>query len=402
MLATPLCLNRWQAARGGCGIDRRRQEDGSGSIAQSEAVVNTLGVAGLSLGLLASAVGAPSAMAQENQSQGIDRQLFQYEEGTLDLSDEESTQLLIQLLQERAQEKEGALAFQGDEDARDVVIARPPDGAEALRVEAYNEFTQALADELGIDDPDEVDAAIRIAMMSVVDSNVGLTKSDGRGAEGADRHRRRADRPRVPRPRRVGRRRLVVRPGSGRARAGIPPLFDRCGVGVRSHAAPVTTASRSPSPAAGVPRSTRISCFVRRSPSTARKRKLPEGSPQPTRLLTCPGTRSTSGPAMPQRGCPNTAPGTDCARSTATAWTSNCAPKPSITVARPCTPTPRMIQGCSSDQHARHMPAQTRRSPTAHTADDPRGDRPEQRDRTGAEKVVLSILLLSDRRLSER
>jgi hypothetical protein len=143
-------------------------------------VVQTLGVAGLGLGLLTSAVGAPSAMAQENQSQGIDRQLFQYEEGTLDLSDEELKQLLIQLLQERAQEKEGALAFQGDEDARDVVIARLQDGEhgdhEALRVEAYNEFTQALADELGIDDPDEVDAAIRIAMMAVVDSNDGLTE----------------------------------------------------------------------------------------------------------------------------------------------------------------------------------------------------------------------------------
>ena len=178
--------------------------------------VNTLGVAGLGLGLLASAVGAPSAMAQENQSQGIDRQLFQYEEGTLDLSDEELKQLLIQLLQERAQEKEGALAFQGDEDARDVVVARRQGGEsgghEALRVEAYNEFTQALADELGIDDPDEVDAAIRSAMMAMVDSNAGLTKDAARVAEGADRHRRRADRPRVPRPRRVGRRLLVVRP----------------------------------------------------------------------------------------------------------------------------------------------------------------------------------------------
>jgi hypothetical protein len=142
--------------------------------------VNTLGVAGFGLGLLASAVGAPSAMAQENQSQGIDRQLFQYEEGTLDLSDEELKQLLIQLLLERAQEKEGALAFQGDEDARDVVVARRQGGEsgghEALRVEAYNEFTQALADELGIDDPDELDAAIRTAMMAVVDSNEGLTK----------------------------------------------------------------------------------------------------------------------------------------------------------------------------------------------------------------------------------
>ena len=146
--------------------------------------VNRLGVAGLSLGLLASAVGAPSAMALENQSQGIDRQLFQYEESTLDLSDEELKQLLIQLLQEQAQNKEGAFAFQGNEDARDVVIRRQQDGKDRMspadieekRVEAYNEFTQALADELGIDDPDEVDDAIRVAMMSVVDSNAGLTK----------------------------------------------------------------------------------------------------------------------------------------------------------------------------------------------------------------------------------
>ena len=136
--------------------------------------VHTLGVAGLGLGLLASAVGAPAAMAQENQWHGIDRPLFQHEDGTLDLSDEELRQLLIQLLQERAQEQEGA--FQDDEDARDVVVALPPGRGEALRVEAYKEFTQALADELGIDDPDEVDAAIRAAMMSVVDANAGLTK----------------------------------------------------------------------------------------------------------------------------------------------------------------------------------------------------------------------------------
>ena len=142
--------------------------------------VNTLGVAGLGLGLLASAVGVPLAMAQEHQSPGIDRQLFQYEEGALDLSDEELKQLLIQLLQERAQEKEGVLAFQGDEDARDIDVARlhgdERGDHEALRVEAYNEFTQALADELGIDDPDEVDAAIRSAMMAGVDANDGLTK----------------------------------------------------------------------------------------------------------------------------------------------------------------------------------------------------------------------------------
>jgi hypothetical protein len=146
--------------------------------------VNTLGVTGLGLGLLAGAAGAPSTMAQENQSQGIDRQLFQYEEGTLDLSDEELKQLLIQLLQEKVGEDGRVLAFRRDEDGKDVVNRRLQDDLEGMspteieekRIEAYNEFTQALADELGIDDPDEVDAAIRIAMMSVVDANVGLTK----------------------------------------------------------------------------------------------------------------------------------------------------------------------------------------------------------------------------------
>ena len=61
------------------------------------------------------------------------------------------------------------------------------------------------------------------------------------------------------------------------------------------------------------------------------------------------------GHPMPRRGCPSTAPSTGCARSTATnPGTTNCAPKPSITVARPCTPTLRTIQGCSSDRRARH------------------------------------------------
>ena len=89
---------------------------------------------------------------------------------------------------------------------------------------------------------------------------------------------------------------------------------------------------------------------MRRSRSTAQKRKLPDGWPPPTRLLTCRGTRSTLGPPMPRRGCPSTAPSTGCARSTATnPGTTNCAPKPSITAARPCTPTLRTIQGCSDD-----------------------------------------------------
>jgi hypothetical protein len=85
---------------------------------------------------------------------------------------------------------------------------------------------------------------------------------------------------------------------------------------------------------------------MKRSRSTAQKRKLPDGWPPPTRLLTCRGTRSTLGPSMPRRGCPSTAPSTGCARSTATnPGTTNCAPKPSIMVALPCTPTLRRIQG---------------------------------------------------------
>src|SRR3954469_22241374 len=113
---------------------------------------------------------------------------------------------------------------------------------------------------------------------------------------------------------------------------------------------PQTTAWSSTSIVAGVPRHIRSSFFVRRSRSTAQKRKLPDGWPPPTRLLTCRGTRSTSGPPMPRHGCPHTAPGTGYARSTATSpGTTNCAPKPSITVVLPCTPTLRTIQGCSGE-----------------------------------------------------
>src|SRR4029453_10100052 len=60
---------------------------------------------------------------------------------------------------------------------------------------------------------------------------------------------------------------------------------------------------------------------------------------------------------MPRRGYPNTAPGTGCARSTATnPGTTSHGPTPSITVARLCTPTLRRIQGCSDDHHAQHRP----------------------------------------------
>src|SRR5579875_584698 len=50
--------------------------------------------------------------------------------------------------------------------------------------------------------------------------------------------------------------------------------------------------------------------------STAQKRKRPDRSAPPPLLLTCRGTRSTLGPTMPRRGCPNTAPSTAYARST--------------------------------------------------------------------------------------
>ena len=45
--------------------------------------------------------------------------------------------------------------------------------------------------------------------------------------------------------------------------------------------------------------------------------------------------------------------------------TTNCAPKPSITVARACMPTPRTIRGCSGDRRCRPIPPQPRRLPAA-------------------------------------
>ena len=90
------------------------------------------------------------------------------------------------------------------------------------------------------------------------------------------------------------------------------------------------------------------SCSTRRSRSTAHEQKLPGGSPPRRRLLTSRGTRSTSERQLPQRGCPSAAPTTDSARSTRTnPGTTSCAPTPSITVALPCTPTPRTIRGSS-------------------------------------------------------
>src|SRR5262249_39136512 len=85
------------------------------------------------------------------------------------------------------------------------------------------------------------------------------------------------------------------------------------------------------------------------------------------------------------------------ARSTATSpGTTNCAPKRSITAALPCTPTLRTIQGCSIDQHARHIPAQIGRPPTAHAADDPRGDRQEHRDRRARTRSRIMAVVKAD------
>ena len=118
--------------------------------------------------------------------------------------------------------------------------------------------------------------------------------------------------------------------------AGLPPM-------------PRTTGSSSTSTAAGAPRRTRSNSSMRRSRSTAQKRKRPAGWPPPTRPLTCRGTRSTSGPPVPRRGCPSTAPRTGCAGSTATSpGTTNCARKPSTHGCPPMyadpTHDPRMQQ----------------------------------------------------------
>ena len=68
----------------------------------------------------------------------------------------------------------------------------------------------------------------------------------------------------------------------------------------------------------------------------------------PDTLRTCRGTRSTSGPPMPQRGSRSTAPRTGCARSMPTSpGTTSCAPRPAIAGALRRTPTPRTTRGCS-------------------------------------------------------
>jgi hypothetical protein len=107
-------MNRWQT------LDRK-------------GFVTTLGAAGLGLGLIvAAAGGAPGALAQEVSTPAL------------------------------AQDEAGT--------AESDVRVRLRSGE--LREELYGEFTAALADELGAGNADEIDAAIRVAMMTVVDARV--------------------------------------------------------------------------------------------------------------------------------------------------------------------------------------------------------------------------------------
>jgi hypothetical protein len=98
-----------------------------------KALVTTLGTVGFGLGLIiTTASGAPGASAQERTMPAM------------------------------AQDESGS----GEGEIRE----RPR--LDEMREELYAEFTAALADELGISNSDEVDAAIRVAMMTMVDARV--------------------------------------------------------------------------------------------------------------------------------------------------------------------------------------------------------------------------------------
>ena len=98
-----------------------------------KAFVTMLGTAGLGLGLImAAAGGAPGALAQNASTPAL------------------------------AQDESGS----GEGGVRERLRS------DEMRTELYAEFTAALADELGIGNSDEVDAAIRVAMMTVVDTRV--------------------------------------------------------------------------------------------------------------------------------------------------------------------------------------------------------------------------------------
>jgi hypothetical protein len=107
-------MNGWHA------LDRKR-------------FVTALGTAGLGLGLIAAATGSvPGALAQDAATPALAQAESETGEGEV---------------RERLRSGE-------------------------MREELYAEFTAALADELGIGNSDEVDAAIRVAMMTVVDARV--------------------------------------------------------------------------------------------------------------------------------------------------------------------------------------------------------------------------------------
>ena len=98
-----------------------------------KALVTTLGTVALGLGLIiATASGAPGVSAQEAS------------------------------MPTPAQDESGS----GEGEVRERL--RPDE----MREELYAEFTAALADELGISNSDEVDTAIRVAMMIMVDARV--------------------------------------------------------------------------------------------------------------------------------------------------------------------------------------------------------------------------------------
>jgi hypothetical protein len=95
--------------------------------------VTALGTAGLALGLIVAATGGvPGALAQDAATPALAQDESETGEGEI---------------RERLRSSE-------------------------MREELYSEFTAALADELGIGNSDEVDAAIRVAMMTVVDARV--------------------------------------------------------------------------------------------------------------------------------------------------------------------------------------------------------------------------------------
>lgn len=141
--------------------------------------VNLLGVTGLGVGLMAGTIGAPSAMAQEEDPKDVLIQLLQDSGSDSALQDEELQTVLITLLQDEG----GTVDLTGDAPLPDgaVTLIKGGEGEISIskpamlavdKAELYAEFTSALADELGIANADEVDAAIRIAMMSVIDARV--------------------------------------------------------------------------------------------------------------------------------------------------------------------------------------------------------------------------------------